>query len=203
MLTPSRASARPAASAWRDPWSVKGRSSSGRPSAASACRSNQSMLELYEHSCALPNAPATRLCRGSAPRIRSYGCGSAPTICSTLSRRSTARRDSPQRSSASAITSKVLGQLVVCSAQVRSLTRSPGCSVAGFSRGFSCSSFARLTPVAAAMEPSDWPGRTIQKRGPGGLGRGFGGCADSFKRSPGRSLCGSMLGFRSSRADRP
>src|SRR5437764_3528060 len=40
-------------------------------------------------------------------RIRSYGWGSFPTICSTLSRRSSARRGSPQRSSAAAITSNV------------------------------------------------------------------------------------------------
>ena len=37
----------PAASAWRMPRSVSGRSSSGQPSAASACRSNQSMTKLY------------------------------------------------------------------------------------------------------------------------------------------------------------
>ena len=40
--TPRRASARPAASAWWIPRSVSGRSSSGIPSTASACRSNQS-----------------------------------------------------------------------------------------------------------------------------------------------------------------
>ena len=44
---------------------------------------------------------------GQRVRIRSYGLGNVPTICATLSSRPSARRDSPHRSSASAISSTV------------------------------------------------------------------------------------------------
>src|SRR5450755_2126910 len=47
MFVPKRLRACPAASAWRIPRSLSGRSSSGNPSAASACRSNQIMPALY------------------------------------------------------------------------------------------------------------------------------------------------------------
>ena len=61
------------------------------------------------------------------------------------------------------------------SAQRRSRTSSPGCTVAGFSFGFSCSSVTMLMPVLAAIEPNDWPGRTSQNIGPGGLRLGGSG----------------------------
>jgi hypothetical protein len=42
-----------------------------------------------------------------------------------------------------------------------------------------------LISVFTAIEPNESPKRTLQSRGPGGLGRGFGGCAHSFTRCPG------------------
>ena len=54
----------------------------------------------------------------------------------------------------------------------RSLSRSPGDSVAGFSRGFRCSSVSMLMPIFAAIDPNDWPGRTVQYSGPSGIDLG-------------------------------
>jgi Alpha/beta hydrolase domain len=74
-------------------------------------------------------------------------------------------------------------------AQGRSLSRSPGCNVAGFSRGFRCSSVARPIPVFTAIEPNESPGRTVQNRGPRGLGRGGGGCRHRLRRCPTMRPC--------------
>jgi hypothetical protein len=52
----------------------------------------------------------------------------------------------------------------------RRRTRFPACRDAGVSVGLRCSRVTMLIPVAAAIDPNDWPGRTIQNIGPGGFG---------------------------------
>jgi hypothetical protein len=65
-----------------------------------------------------------------------------------------------------------------------------------------------LIPVAAAIDPNDWPGRTVQNIGPGGFGLGlwgFGGCCHRFRRWPGVRASEFTVGLKacSWSTDRP
>jgi len=69
---------------------------------------------------------------------------------------------------------KLTAQLRRRSAQRRNRTRLPGCSAVAFNRGFRRWSEPMSCPVRAAIEPKDWPLRTVQYRGPKGFGGGSG-----------------------------
>ena len=55
-----------------------------------------------------------------------------------------------------------------------------------------------LIPVAAAIEPNDCPGRTVQNIGPGGLAfglGGWGGYRHRLRRCPGVRAFGLTVGL--------